>query len=62
MLAAHVFDQTRDLFFLVLRACRTGRLLRVHTLKQCEEVFACLFAIHNRYRFQENAVLHGFGF
>ena len=62
MLAAQFFYQAGDLFFLLLRALAARWLFCVDALKQVEEVFPCLATIHNRYRFEENAVLHGFGF
>src|SRR5262245_49378102 len=62
MLAAHFFNQARNLFFLVLRALVTGRLFGMDTLQQCQKLCACLGAIDDRDGFEQNTPLDRFGF
>jgi hypothetical protein len=62
MLAAHVFNQAGKLFFLVLGALATRGLFGVDTLEQCQELFACLRAIDDGDRFEQNVPLDGLGF
>jgi hypothetical protein len=62
MLAAHGFYQESNLFFLLLRAFVTRRLSGVDTLEEVEEAFACLGAINDGDRFEQNAPFDGFRF